>query len=185
MKKESFTISMKSIVSSIRQNIRALVAPEHELSMPRSTWSTLVANLEQRSAGVRESGAFLLGRNLGHAREVLRFELYDDLEPGCLDSGYVSFSSAGYRELWKVLKETGLEVVADVHTHPAKAFFSRTDRTNPMMPTVGHLAFVVADYAQGTVRPNDVAFFRYLGNHEWTEHKPGNSGKKLYVGMWG
>lgn len=153
--------------------------------MSRSTWSTLVSNLAQRSAGVRESGAFLLGREIAGKREVVKFALYDDLEPGCLDSGYVSFSSAGYRELWKLLKETGLDVVADVHTHPAEAFFSGTDRTNPMMPTVGHLAFVVANYAQGAVSPNDVAFFRYLGNHEWREHKPGSSAKKLYVGIWG
>lgn len=152
--------------------------------MPRSLWSSLVSNLAHRSAGVRESGAFLLGRSFSGRRETDRFVLYDDLDPGCLDSGYVKFSATGYRELWKMLKGTGLEVVADVHTHPAEAFFSETDRTNPMMPTPGHLAFVIADYAQGLVTPNDVAFFRYLGNHQWGEHKPGCSGKKLYVGTW-
>jgi proteasome lid subunit RPN8/RPN11 len=141
--------------------------------------------LKARGNGVRESGAFLLGHIVNGKREASAFILYDDLEPGCLDTGVIRFTSVGYRTLWKRIKGTGLEVIADVHTHPEEAFFSGTDRTNPMMPTAGHMAFVLPDYAQQGTEPKDAAFFIYLGDHKWREFKPGrDSAQKLYSGFW-
>ena len=86
---------MKSLISSIRRNIRGLVAPKHNIAMPPSLWRALVADLVERGEGVRESGAFLLGMTSAGRREVISHVLYDDLEPGCLDEGYVNFTSVG------------------------------------------------------------------------------------------
>ncbi|BDI34120.1 hypothetical protein CCAX7_61710 [Capsulimonas corticalis] len=152
--------------------------------MPISAWSHLVSELAARGDGVRESGAFLLGQTVKGRREAVRFAFYDDLEPGCLEAGYIIFTSVGYRKLWKILKESGLQVVADVHTHPGPPFQSPLDRDNPMMASSGHLAFIVPNYAQGRPQPADVAYYTFLGNHQWSEVKPGPSAQKLYVGRW-
>lgn len=144
----------------------------------------MVTELRARGRGKRESGAFLLGENDGDRAVVRSVAYYDDLEPACLVRGVVNFTADGYRELWKVLKSGHIEVVADIHTHPADAFFSGTDRQHPMMPTIGHRAVVVPNYAQGNVTPRDVGFYRYLGSYEWQEFEPGIATSKLYVGWW-
>lgn len=143
-----------------------------------------MSDLAKRSNGAHESGAFIVGLKIGHRREATGYLLYDDLEPGCLDSGIVHFTSKGFRQLWKTLKQSGLQVVADVHTHPDDAYFSCTDRRNPMIPTPGHLAFVIPNYASGSPTPQDAAFFIYKGNYQWEEFRAEAAGRKLYVGFW-
>ena len=98
--------------------------------------------------GRRESGAFLLGSRRGVRRRIERFVYYDDLDPHALDSGIVDLDGAAFGALWSLCRSTGLSVVADVHTHPDRAFFSGTDRANPMIAELGHLALVLPTYAQ-------------------------------------
>ena len=160
------------------------MAPEHKISMSRSLWDNLVADLVRRGDGVRESGAFLLGEVHRGRREVSQYVPYDELEPGCLDDGYINFTAAGYRKLWKVLKECQLEVVADIHTHPRGPGQSSTDRDNPMMPSAGHMGFILPNYAQGQPAPQDAALYVFEGNQQWTAYQPGGSAKKFYVGFW-
>ena len=76
---------------SIRAIIRGLVAPNHRLSCPRELWYAGLRELKSRGGGRRESGAFLLGKNYDGIRRVCRFVYYDDLDPHCLDQGYVVF----------------------------------------------------------------------------------------------
>lgn len=175
---------MKSLVCSIQRNIRALVAPQHEISMSRTLWAELVIDLEDRGQGVRESGAFLIGSFFQGRREVISYIPYDELEPGCLDAGYINFTSSGYRKLWKILKGNGLRVLGDIHTHPGAAIQSYIDRDNPMMPNAGHMAFILPSYAQGHPTINDVALYIYEGNYCWQKYKPGQARQKLYVGIW-
>lgn len=175
---------MKSLVYWIRRNIRGLVAPSHKISMPSAIWIDLVVELERRGNGVRESGAFLLGNIASGRREVVAFIPYDDLEPGCLDTGYINFTSAGYRKLWRRLKECGLQVVGDIHTHPGRPIQSGIDRNNPMMPNAGHIALILANYAEDSPTPANAALYIFKGNRQWESYHPGQSGKKFYVGFW-
>lgn len=175
---------MKSLVYWIRRTIRVLIAPQHEISIPLPLWESLVTELERRGNGVRESGAFLLGGIHCGRREVISFVLYDDLEPGCLDTGAINFTSTGYRKLWKHLKGTSLQVVADIHTHPGAAIQSEIDRANPMMPNVGHLAFILPNYAKEEPIPTEAALYQFLGRQQWKAYPDGKSSKKLYVGNW-
>src|SRR5579871_2672857 len=118
---------------SIRATIRALAAPEHRLSCSATRWRGGLHELARRGEGHHESGAFLLGRQHGGRRVVERFVYYDDLDPYCLDTGIVVFDGAGFGPLWALCRETGLRVVADVHTHGGgRARQSPLDRDNPM-----------------------------------------------------
>lgn len=176
---------MKSIVSSIRTHIRAFAAPQHELSIPRSLWRRLVNDLADRGEGVRESGAFLLGsKTSSGTREAKDYLLYDDLEPGCLDAGFVKMTSVGFRALGREASARSLEVVADIHTHPEHAFFSGTDRDHPMVPVKGHLALVVPDYALKGTDPERCAMFRFLGGNDWEDLETKGRHSKVYVGFW-
>ena len=101
---------------SIRATIRALAAPKHRLNCPRKVWRRGLAEIARRGEGRHESGAFLLGHKDGLRGRVVRFAYYDDFDPTCLDSGIVIFDGAGFGPLWQLCRQTGLNVLADLHT---------------------------------------------------------------------
>lgn len=171
---------------SIQATIRALAAPKHRLSCSTGLWRDGLAELGRRGAGRRESGAFLLGRHYGFRRTVERFVFYDDLDPHCLDQGIVVFDGAGFGPLWALCRETGLRVVADVHSHGSgHARQSSLDRDNPMVAHAGHVALIVPDFARRVVAPAQLGVYEYLGEHRWRDQSGPGAGRFFYLGMWG
>jgi proteasome lid subunit RPN8/RPN11 len=170
---------------SIRRIIRVCVAPEHELACSHKLWLALMKTLVERGQGRRESGAFLLGRVEGRRRRIEVIVPYDDLDGGCLDTGIVIFDGAGYGPLWTLCRETGLSVVADVHTHGEAPFQSEADRTNPMIARPGHIAIIVPNFACGHVVPGNIGLYRYCGKHRWDDLSFVQAARRLYVGVWG
>jgi hypothetical protein len=154
------------------------------MSCRHERWESLVRTLADRGHGVRESGAFLLGRQEGDRCELVDFVPYDDLEPDCLDTGIIRFSGDGYPALWSICRERELAVIADVHTHPGDPTQSGSDKAHPMMPSAGHLAIIVPDFGLGGPGPKDVSFNLYLGGHRWKQWNRGTAQRKLYVGVW-
>jgi hypothetical protein len=170
---------------SIPATIRAFAAPEHRLSCATGLWRAGLAELARRGDGERESGAFLLGRQCGERRRVELFAYYDDLDPGCLDTGIVVFDGAGFGPLWTLCRETGLRVVADVHTHWRGARQSQLDRENPMVALAGHVALIVPDFARRPVGPAELGVYEYLGEHRWRDHSGPRAARFFYLGPWG
>lgn len=170
---------------SIRKIIRGLVAPEHRLSCPSALWREGLTELRRRTERRHESGAFLLGRRDGDRRTVTRFAYYDDLDPHSLDSGIVIFDGAGYGPLWQLCRDTGLTVVADVHTHPGSEGQSHSDRDNPMIAKPGHIAIIVPNFAECVFKPAQVGIYEYEGEHRWRNRSGRTADKFFYVGFWG
>lgn len=122
-----------------------MTAASPPIAMSRRQWRGIVTQLRTRGAGTRESGAFLLARRGG--RRVRAVAYYDDLDAACLTGG-ISFAATGYSRLWKICRDRGLTVVADVHTHPGQwVDQSDIDAANPMIAQRGHIAVIVPDYA--------------------------------------
>lgn len=175
-----------SIPATIRALAMSLLAPEHHLACPTPLWHAGLAELRRRGGGRRESGAFLLGdvttRGRGERRRVQRFEYYDDLDPHCLDSGIVVFDGAGFGPLWRLCRETGLQVVADVHTHPGAARQSDADRRNPMIATARHLALIVPNFALRVPMSAELGLYEYVGAHQWRDYSGSAAARIFYTG---
>lgn len=135
--------------------------------------------------GCRESGAFLLGLQSADKRRIVRFAYYDDLDPHCLDDGYVNFDGRAYSKLWDLCRQTGLSVVADVHTHPGIARQSLLDQQNPMIAQAGHVAILVPNFAQQPERANKLGVYEYQGDYQWKEYYGQAATRYFYRGMWG
>lgn len=173
------------MIFSLRAIIRALAAPEHRLSCPRGVWRRGIAEVARRGEGRHESGAFLLGRRHGLRGHVVRFAYYDDFDPSCLKSGIVVFDGAGFGPLWQLCRQTGLSVLADLHTHggSGRARQSELDRDNPMIAQPGHVALIVPKFARD-FRMEDVSIYEYLGGHSWRDHGSARGGRFFYTGIW-
>lgn len=144
-----------------------------------------MAELRRRTEGRHESGAFLLGKCEGTRRTITRFAYYDDLDPHSLESGVVIFDGAGYGPLWQLCRDTGLMVVADVHTHPYYESQSSSDRDNPMIAKPGHIAIIVPRFAERDFMPDELGVYEYRGEHRWHDFTGPRAGKFFYVGYWG
>ena len=145
-----------------------LLAPRHELSCPWPVWRRLLRDLRERGRGVRESGAFLLGRaDKRGRRRIVDYVLYDDLDPHALDIGIVHLDGTHFGKLWDLCAQRDVMVVADVHTHPGGSEQSQSDRAHPIIARAGHIALIVPNLAEAPVDLTKVGIYRYGGGGRW------------------
>lgn len=164
--------------------ILRLVAPRHELSCSWLLWRRLVHGLRQRgNQGRRESGAFLLGRRSGNRARVVDYVLYDDLDPDCLSTGIVRFDGRFFGPLWNMCEGRGLEVVADVHTHPGCSSQSESDRAHPMIARCGHIALILPHFATPAPCRKDIGIYRYLGGRKWAAIPRARRRRFFHIGL--
>ncbi len=168
---------------SIRKTFRRLWSPQHKLACSARLWRELVKDLRVRSAGVRESGAFLLGRYEGDVRTITAFVLYDDLDPGALKSGYVHIDGRYMGRLWEICREQKLSVVADIHVHPDDFGQSDTDRENPMVAVKGHIGLILPDFAARKFSRTNMGIYVYRGSHEWETVGEARNPSFFYIGL--
>lgn len=151
------------------------------LKAQEQLWVELIEHLRVQGAGIRESGAFLLGYKTDAGRVMTRYLPYEHLQVDALHNDYVSLTSASFAKLWDFCRSEGLSVVADVHTHRFGAGQSNSDRTNPMVALAGHIAFIVPSFAQGNVRLQDLGMYIYEGNHMWTAYFDSDVGQLVQL----
>jgi hypothetical protein len=169
---------------SIKATIRAFVAPEHRLTCASSAWRQIVAELERRGQGQHESGVFLLGVHHGERREVQAAVYYDELDPNAYASGVCILHGDAFAKLWSICRARNLTVVADAHTHPDEAFQSFSDRTNPMVARLGHIAIVIPNFARWPIQADQLGVYEYRGDHEWTDRNARKAPGYFYTGFW-
>lgn len=163
--------------------LRAAFGQPPKLTCSRRVWDEGVQELHRRTGGHRESGAFLVGENRERTRIVRRFFYYDDFDPSCFANGIVEFDGRHFGAVWQACKSLNLTVIADVHVHPGGYGQSKSDRHNPMIPEVGHLALILPRYAVGECRPGNVGIYEYLGARQWRDHSHRGS-EFFHLGWW-
>lgn len=131
-------------------------------------WWTICRELKRRGYGVRESGAFLLGREVSGGKQITSAVYYDDIDPGALATGIVRLNGGAFAKLWQICRDRDLEVVADVHTHPCAAFQSQSDQQHPMISMPGHVALILPCFAQHPLSLATVGVYQYRGSKQWS-----------------
>lgn len=168
---------------SIRKTLRRLLSPQHKLACSAQLWRELVEELRVRSAGVRESGAFLLGRCEDDVRTITAYVLYDDLDPNALKSGYVRVDGRHMGRLWEICRERKLTVVADIHTHPGGYGQSDIDRKNPMVAVRGHIGLILPYFAARKFSRSNMGIYVYHGAHEWETIGKARNPSFFFIGL--
>ena len=123
--------------------------PHPLLEVPRTLFDALIVDLAKSGRGVKESGAFLLGGQDSSRRFVTSYLMYDKVAPQSSSRhAYVAFTAEEMARAWEHCYAAGLQVVADVHTHPFGPAQSISDRAHPIVSIAGHLALIVPNFAQ-------------------------------------
>ena len=161
---------------------RIAFGPPPEILCGAGVWRAGVAQLHRRTHGRRESGAFLLGSK-GGARRIEEFVFYDDIDPNALRSGMVIIDGRRLGALWAHCQKTGRAVVADVHVHPGGFGQSDSDRANPVMAEIGHIAIILPHFAARPTIPGRIGIYKYCGNRKWHDHSF-DRWSPLHIGGW-
>lgn len=170
---------MSSLIATL---VRSLFGPPPRCICDREIWRLGVAELKRRSGGRRESGAFLLGTQRG-VRRIQEFVFYDDVDPNALRTGYVKIDGRRLGDLWAHCRNTGHTVVADIHVHPGNFQQSESDRANPIIAEVDHLAIILPYFASRATLPGEIGVYEYLGSRQWQDHSFDNP-SALHIGWW-
>lgn len=76
-----------------------------------------------------------------------------------------------------------MQVIADVHTHPASWFGqSAIDKANPMIPERGHIGLIVPHFAERNFTPNEIGIHEFLGRAGWVDHS--GEGSRYFTLTW-
>lgn len=138
------------------------------LEMPHSLYGALIADLTKSGRGIKEAGAFLLGHANDQGRRVSSYLMYDAVATeSSLQHAYVAFSAAEMARAWEHCYATGLQVVADVHTHPMGPGQSPSDRAHPIVSVPGHVALIVPFFAMRSPQPIDLGVHVFEGAGQW------------------
>jgi proteasome lid subunit RPN8/RPN11 len=129
----------------------------------------MLHELRERGQGHRESGAFLLGHLRRDTRVIESFIPYDAVDPAAL-RGHIVFDGSHMDLVWAECRRRGLQVVADVHTHPGGFGQSDIDRANPMIPERGHIALIVPSFANRLYLPGEIGIYEFRGRDGWLNH---------------
>ncbi len=162
----------------------AFVMGNRGIMCSQQIWQSLTEQLRQRGEGRHESGAFLLGKNRSSLREILEVIYYDELDPHAYCTGVCILHADAFAKLWRLCREKGLTVVADVHTHPMDARQSLADRMNPMVARAGHIAIIIPDFAAVPVRHDRLGIYVYRGNHTWSNQSPSSGSTFFHSDFW-
>lgn len=160
------------MVSALNRLLGWLRGPQPRLRCSRSIWRAGVAELARRTRGQRqESGAYLLGKDWPQGgQRILEFVYYDDIDPHALDTGVVTIRQTALPRLWALCRERGYGVIADVHVHPHGYGQSASDKANPVMPRVGHVAMILPNYADENPEPGRIGIYEFAGAGRWIDH---------------
>lgn len=157
------------------------ISPVALIRIDSETWNELFDELARRGGGTRESGAFLLGdRGVSPARAT-DIVYFDDLDEKALN-GAIHLRAHAFSRLWRLCRERGLSVIADIHTHPSSwVQQSSTDRANPMVARVGHIGLIAPDFARGSRESADLGVHLYEGESGWRAHVGAEAAELLIV----
>jgi proteasome lid subunit RPN8/RPN11 len=143
-----------------------------KISIPIKLWLKLIYGLRKRGRGEIESGGFLLS-NLNSCK-VSKIVFYDQFDESVSDSGIIQFKGAV--KFYEFLAKEGLEVLADIHTHPTNnTNQSDSDRKHPMIKVKGHIAIIAPNFAKNLFTlPRECSIYEYLGGYNWKSIKQSN-----------
>lgn len=163
-----------------------MASEPNQIQIPLLLWRRLVSDLSARGGGSRESGAFLLGKKGDQGRSVVRYMAYDDLDRRALTHGIVEFHRGGFSKLWDACRESSLQVLADVHTHPTSDVRqSPIDKANPMLPVRGHVALILPNFGKSSkwsLAPAGI--YRFAGASHWETFRPGDARCPVKLALW-
>jgi proteasome lid subunit RPN8/RPN11 len=130
----------------------------------RATWE----GLHERGGGEREAACVWAGSREGAVEAAQEIVFLDDL-PGTVGRRLQHRTSReAVAEMLARTRQLGLDIVADIHTHPESwVGLSPVDQEHPIEYRIGLLALVLPNFGAGVPDLRLAGVHEYLGGGRW------------------
>jgi proteasome lid subunit RPN8/RPN11 len=109
-------------------------------------------------AGIREGDSFYVKRTIIPVQSASSFE-----------DGLIYVVKG--EELHRIsldLFDSGMQLIAQIHSHPGEAYHSDTDDAYPIVTVAGGISIVVPNFATGGLKLSEWAIYRFIPDRGWT-----------------
>lgn len=152
------------------------------VQIPLQLWRLTWEGLKKRSYGDVESLCIWAGKrsqDLGVVSDVMFLDGIVGVEAFPL---FHRISREATAEIFAAIRAKGLQLIADVHTHPEHwVGLSETDREHPFEYRVGFVSIVLPHFATSEPAIRSIGMHRYEGNLQWYELDDAEKQKYLEV----
>ena len=140
----------------------------HNISIDPAVIATTLRVLQHFGAHGCEGLVLWIGEVTQRQAHITR-ALVPDQRPIKSEDGVGYFvDGAALFELNRELANTGLRLIAQVHSHPSEAYHSRADDRYAIVTADGGLSLVVPNFGRAPADPTSCAVYR-LSNGSWLE----------------
>ncbi|MDE5445605.1 hypothetical protein GWG65_30175 [Bradyrhizobium sp. CSA207] len=137
------------------------------LFVPRSCVDELHAHLRKVGREGHEGLGLWVGRQTGHHFQVHRTLIPAQRHIRTGDGVCVVIGPEELHRINVLLYREKLMLVAQIHSHPGRAYHSSTDDAYAIAATVGCLSLVVPDFARAPFDLGNIASYRLDGAGVW------------------
>ncbi|TWI77951.1 JAB domain-containing protein similar to deubiquitination enzymes [Lacibacter cauensis] len=109
-------------------------------------------------AGIRQEGSFYIKRT------IIPQQYAGSFNEGLL---YV-VEGAELHRINVELFDTGMHLIAQIHSHPTEAYHSDTDDDYPIVTVLGGVSIVVPNFGNGGLNVSEWALYRFYAETGWT-----------------
>lgn len=109
-------------------------------------------------AGIRDGNTFLIKKTIIPEQNAC------SIEDGLI---YVVRGDELHRIALELF-DSGMQLIAQIHSHPREAYHSQTDDAYPIVTVTGGISVVVPNFAKGGLNLAEWAVYRFLPETGWT-----------------
>lgn len=154
-----------------------------KIRISQELWTKTWSGLRERGAAKREALCVWAGD-----RQHLPWEVTDVIFLGDLPGveGFALFhriSREAVTQLFGLLQAKGLDLIADVHTHPADwVGLSETDQEHPLEYRIGFISVVLPNYATSEPLLEAAGVHEYTGSMKWKTLELAETKERIQIG---
>jgi len=142
----------------------------NKITLSRALWKETIYGLRVRGEEKNESACIWAGQRSPVQNEVQEVIFLDDIAGVMGRELFHRVPTFAIDKLFSTLREKGLSIIADIHTHPENwVGLSWIDMEHPLEYRVGFLMIVLPYYASTEIQLKDIGVHEYQGNGKWRE----------------
>ncbi len=152
-----------------------------EIGVPRYCVDEVVTHLRLAGRGGHEGLGLWVGRHEGARFQVTKAVVPRQIHRRTPDGVCVILAADALHELNVWLFKEKLSLIAQIHSHPGRAYHSSTDDAYAIATTIGCVSIVVPDFARDDFDVGRAATYRLDGQAHWVGVPPAHARRLIRV----
>lgn len=153
----------------------------NRIFLPRECIDLTYEHMRKAGAQGLEGAALFFGQSKD-AEFRIRYAVIPSQKALSIEEGLLY--SIPPEEIYRInrwMYQKNLEMIAQIHSHPGRAYHSPTDDAYAIVTRIGGLSIVVPNFAKDEPAVSDWAVYRLVGQQQWEELSEGEKSEQIQI----